>query len=59
MFITAPVGMLMGMSMDMLFYCLVGMGVLLWLDIRMLFGRIREEAKENEEGEELNEILKK
>ena len=42
--------------MDMLFDCLVGMGVLLWVDIRMLFGRIREEAKENEEGEELKEI---
>ena len=54
MLISAPVGMLMGISMDMLFYCLVGMGVILWVDIRMLFGRIREEARENAEGEELN-----
>ena len=58
MLVTTPVGILIGISTDMLFYSLVLISVVLWIDVRMIFGKIREEAKE-EEGRELSEVLAK
>ena len=58
MLVTTPVGMLIGISTDMLFYSLVLISVVLWIDVRMIFGKIREEAKE-EDGRELSEVLAK
>ena len=59
MLVTTPVGMLIGISTDMLFYSLVLISVILWVDVRMIFGKIREEAEEKEEGRELSEVLVK
>ena len=55
MFISAPVGMLMGVSLYMLF--LSGWNGCDFVGgYQDTFERIREEARENAEGEELNEI---
>ena len=55
MLVTTPVGMLIGISTDMLFYSLVFISVVLWVDVRTIIGKIREE----EEGRELSEVLAK
>ena len=51
MLITAPVGILMSISMDMLFYCLVAISLILWVDVRMLFDKIGGEAQKIKEKE--------
>ena len=55
-----PIGTLMGLHIDNLFYALLVVGAIFWADIRLLFKQMAKEAAEEEgHSQELKEMILK
>ena len=57
--LVGPIGSLMGANIDNFFYALVTVGILSWINVRVLFRQMRKESVEEVQGEELKELISK